>query len=172
MSRLFSPYHFWRDHKFQKVSNIGLMINLDLWVAHFTVLRYCSKLNKGSVYTKAQIWIWYENVQLSEVYTRRTNKEAVCLAVLFLNVLPRNTNIMADKGLNFFDQSTAEVHSFSSGESKRCTSGSVTNSQRMLPEIEKSSAIAITRIWEESNTVKHLKAFGKILAKCKFHILS
>ena len=82
----------------------------------------------------------------NKVYTRRTNKEAVCLAVLFLNVLPRNTNIMADKGLNFFDQSTAEVHSFSSGESKRYTSGSITNSQRMLPEIKKSSAIAITRI--------------------------
>ena len=80
---------------------------------------------------------------------------------------------MADKGLNFFDQSTAEVHSFSSGESKRYTSGSITNSQRMLPEIKKSSAIAITRIWVESNnTVKHLKTFGIILAKCKFHILS
>ena len=42
--------------------------------------------------------------QLSKVYTGRTNGEAVCLAVLFSYILPRHTNMMADKGFNVFDQ--------------------------------------------------------------------
>ena len=42
------------DHKILKVWNTGLMMNLDLWVAHFTEPKYCSKLNKGSVCTKPQ----------------------------------------------------------------------------------------------------------------------
>ena len=38
--------------------------------------------------------------QLSKVYTWKISDEAVCLAVLFFHVLPRHTNIMADKGFN------------------------------------------------------------------------
>ena len=123
-----------------------LMMNLDLWVVHFTVPRYCSKLNKGSVCIKPHKWIWYEHVQLSKVYTRRTSEEAVCLTVLFFDLLPRHTNIMAHKGFNLFDQ-CAEVHSSSWGDSKKYKSGSIANSQMMLTEINKSSAIAIIRIW-------------------------
>ena len=41
--------------------------------------------------------------QLSKVYTRKISDETVCLAVLFFHVLPRHTNIMADKGFNGFD---------------------------------------------------------------------
>ena len=37
---------------------------------------------------------------LSNAYTRRTNEEAVCLAVLFFYVLLWHTNIMTGKGFN------------------------------------------------------------------------
>ena len=52
----------------------------------------------------------YEHVQLSKVYTKRTNEKAVCLAVLFFNVLPRHTNIMRDKGLNLFMNALPDVY--------------------------------------------------------------
>ena len=39
------------------------------------------------------------------------------------------------------------------------TSGSIANSRRMLTEINESGSIAKLRIWVESDTVKHLKAF-------------
>ena len=45
--------------------------------------------------------------ELSKVYTRRINDEAVCLAVLFLCVLPMHTNIVIDKGFNLFDECSA-----------------------------------------------------------------
>ena len=35
------------------------MMNLDLWLACFSVPRYCQKLNKGSVCTKPQNWVSY-----------------------------------------------------------------------------------------------------------------
>ena len=35
------------------------MMNLNLWLANFTVPRYCWKLSKGSVCTKPQKWVWY-----------------------------------------------------------------------------------------------------------------
>ena len=49
----------------------------------------------------------YETVQVSKVCTRRNNDEAVCLAVLFFDVLPSHTNIMTDKGFNLFDECAA-----------------------------------------------------------------
>ena len=42
--------------------------------------------------------------ELSNVYTRRTKEEAVCLALLFFYVIPRHTNIMIDKVFNLFDE--------------------------------------------------------------------
>ena len=49
--------------------------------------------------------------QLSKVYTKRTNDEAIGLAVLFFYVLLRHTNIMTDKGFNLFDECAARcVH--------------------------------------------------------------
>ena len=41
---------------------------------------------------------------INSVYTKKANKEAVCLAVLFFHVLPRHTNIMTGKGFNVFDE--------------------------------------------------------------------
>ena len=41
--------------------------------------------------------------ELPNAYSRNTNDEAVCLAVLFFfYVLPGHTNIMTDKGFNLF----------------------------------------------------------------------
>ena len=72
---------------------------------------------------------------------------------------------MTDKGFSLFDECAARcVHLFpqeeectssSWGDSKMYTSGSIANSQRMLTEINESSAIAKIRIWVESDTVKH-----------------
>ena len=117
----------------------------------------------------------------SKVYTRRTNGEAVCLAVLFFCVLPMHTNIVTNKGFNLFDECSARrVHLFpqekqctssSRGYSKMCTSGIIGNSQRMLTEINKRGAIAKIRIWVESDAVKHLKAFRIISSKMKISLL-
>ena len=124
----------------------------------------------------------YEHVQLSKVYTRRINEEAVCLAVLFFNVLSRHASIMTNKGFNLFDDCAVrcvhlfpeeEEYTFSSwGDSKTYTSGGIAYSQRMLTEINKSSAIAKIRICVESNTVKHLKVFGIISSKMHISFLT
>ena len=54
----------------------------------------------------------------SKVYTRKTNDEAVCLAVL-----PMNTSVMTDKGFNLFDEFAARcVHLLPQEE--ECTSSS------------------------------------------------
>ena len=59
--------------------------------------------------------------QLSKVYTWRINDEAICLVVLFFYVLPRHTNIMADKIFNLFDECAARcVHLLPQEE--ECTS--------------------------------------------------
>ena len=73
---------------------------------------------------------------------------------------------MTDKGFNRFDECAArcahlrpqEETSFSWGDSKMYTSGSIANSQRMLTiEINESGVIAIIRVWVENDTVKHQK---------------
>ena len=64
-----------------------------------------------------------------------------------------------------------EQNSSSWGDSKRYTSGSTANSQKMLTEINKSSAIANIKIWVESNTVKYLNAFGIISSKMQVSLL-
>ena len=99
----------------------------------------------------------------------------------FFSVLPRHANIMTDKGFKLFDDCAArclhlspqeeECTSSSWGDSNRYTSGSIAYLQRMLTEINKSSAIAKIGTWVESNTVKHLKAVGIISSKMQISLL-
>ena len=89
-------------------------------------------------------------------YTSRTNYEAICLIVLFFYGLPRHTNIMKDKGFNFFDQCDArcvhlipleeEYTSSSWGDGKMYTYSSMANLQRMQTEINESGTLAKVRI--------------------------
>ena len=72
---------------------------------------------------------------------------------------------MIGKGLNLFDKCTArcvnlspqekECTSSSWRDSKMYTSGSTTNSQKMLNEISESGAIAKIRMGVESDAVRH-----------------
>ena len=72
---------------------------------------------------------------------------------------------MADKGFNLFDEydvrcihlhpQEEEWASSSWGDSKIYTSGSISNSRRMLTERNESDAIGEIKIWVESDTVKH-----------------
>ena len=72
---------------------------------------------------------------------------------------------MTDKGLVPFNECAARcVHlcpqeeqcPYSSwGDGKMRTSGSITNPQRMLTEINESGATAKIKIWVESDTAKH-----------------
>ena len=100
----------------------------------------------------------------SKVYTRRTYDKAVTLQSCFLDVLTRNTNLMTDKGFKFFDECAARcVHlspeeeeciSFPWGDSKMYKPGSISNSQRMLIEINESGVIAKIRISVEIDIAK------------------
>ena len=93
--------------------------------------------------------------QLSKVYTWKISDEAVCLAVLFFHVLPRHTNIMADKGFNGFDACASRcVHlspqeeecALSSwGDSKMYTSSSIARWQRMLTTPSPSAPVKCAR---------------------------
>ena len=64
-----------------------------------------------------------------------------------------------------------ECISSSWGDSKVYTSGSIANSQRMLNEINEIGAIAKIRIWVESNTVEHLKAFIIISSEMQISLI-
>ena len=44
---------------------------------------------------------------LSKIYTRRTGDKAIILQSCFLDVSLRETNMVADKGLNLFDECAA-----------------------------------------------------------------
>ena len=76
-------------------------------------------------------------------------------------VLPKYTNIMADKEFDLFKECAArcahlfpqdeECTSSSWGDSKIYTSGSITNSQKMLTEINKSGVTTKIRIWVKSD---------------------
>ena len=99
----------------------------------------------------------------------------------FFDVLPRYANIMTDKGFKLFDDCAArcvhlspeeeECTSSSWGDSNRYTSDSIAYLQRMLTEINKSSAIAKIRTWVESSTVKHLKTVGINSSKMQISLL-
>ena len=109
------------------------------------------------------------SIPLSKVYTWRTNGEVAVLQSCFLDVLPRHTNIITDKGFNLFNECAArcvnlspqeEGDTYSSwGDSKMYTSGSIANLQRMLTETNEVGARAKIGIWVESDTAKHLKTF-------------
>ena len=101
------------------------------------------------------------------MYTRRTNNKVVVLQPCFLDVLLRyiyNYNV-----ISVFDACTAryihlhpqeeECTVSSWGDSKMYKCGCIANSLTMLTEINKNGAIGKVRIWVESDTVKHLKAF-------------
>ena len=113
--------------------------------------------------------------------TRRINDETVCLAVLFFYVLPRHTNIMADKAFNVLDECADRcVHLFpqeekstssSWGDSEIYTSGSIADSQRILIEIKKNGTIAKTRTWVSQWYCQTLKAFRIISSKMKISFL-
>ena len=126
-------------------------------------------------------WAQFINNFIKKVYTRRTNDEAVVLQSCFLDVLPRHTNIMPEKGFNLFDKCATrcvnlslqeeECSSSSWGDIKMYTSGSIANSKRVLAEINKSGAKTKIRIWLERNTVKHLKAFRIIFRAMQISLL-
>ena len=72
---------------------------------------------------------------------------------------------MTDNGFNLFDEYAARcVHLFpqeeectssSWGDNKIYTSGSIANTERMLPEINESGAIAKITIWVENDTAEN-----------------
>ena len=139
------------------------MMNLDLWVT-FLQDQDIAKNLKNNQFAKnlkngSDI---YEHVHLSKVYTRRTNDEAVCLAVLFFLMYYLGIPIVFRKcaaiWVNLFPQEEECISSYWR-DSKIYTSGSVANSQGMLTEINESGAIAKIRVWVESNAIKHLKVF-------------
>ena len=68
---------------------------------------------------------------------------------------------MVDKGFNLFHE----------WDSKMYTSGSITNSQRMLTEINKSGATSKIRIWMRNDTVNHLKEFRIIPSEMLISLL-
>ena len=123
----------------------------------------------------------HNTVEFPNVYTRRTNDQAVCLAVLFFYVLPRHTNIMTDKGFNLFDECAARcVHLFLQGEgcasfswwdTKMYTSGRIANSQTMLTEINESGAITKNKDFGGKWYCQTLKAFIIISSKMKISLI-
>ena len=79
-----------------------------------------------------------------------------CIAVLLLDVLPSQKNLMTDKGFNLLDECAARCEhlypqkeaciSSSRRSSKIYTSGTIANSQRMVTEINESGAVAKNEI--------------------------
>ena len=114
-------------------------------------------------------WAQFINNYLKSTLRGPITKQFVlqsCFFCLFLCfVLPRHTNIMAEKGFNLFDECTArcvnlfpqeeDCTSSSWGVSGMYTPRSIANSQRMLIEMNKSGTIAKIRIWAEIDTVRH-----------------
>ena len=89
---------------------------------------------------------------------------------------------MTGKWFNLFDECAArcvqllpqkeECNCSSPGDSIMYKSGSIPNSKRMLPKINKSCAITKVRILVESDTVNSQRHLESFLVKCKFHFLS
>ena len=129
------------------------------WIYEWPILQYQSiarNLKKGqfaqNLKNGSDI---YEHVHVSKVFTRRTNVEVVCLAVLCVDLSPQEE----------------ECISSSWGDSEMYTSSSITNSQGMLTEINESGTIGKIRIWVESNAVKHLKAFRIISSEMQISLI-
>ena len=130
--------------------NIGIVkyILLDIITTIYTV--YVYTIDPVSV----DVWwsYWWNGSNSSITFTRRTNDEANCLAVLIFYVLPRHTNMITDKGFNLFYEFAGRcVHLFPQEEEctssswrdcKMYTSSSRANSQTMQTEINKIGTIA------------------------------
>ena len=83
---------------------------------------------------------------LSKAYTGRISDKEITLKCVFLDMLLRYSNIMADKGFNIFDECTARCLHFTVAPGRRGAS-------QMTPaEINKTSAIAKVRILVEQVT--------------------
>ena len=148
--------------KLTTLTQLNFLLELYFWSS------YCKWLNKSS-----------NNYQKSTL--GRPMKKQFVLQSCFFYVLPRYTCIMTGKGFHAFDECASRcVHlspleekctSSSWGDSKMNTSGSIASSQRMTTEINESGAIAEKRIFVESDTVKHLKAFRIISSKMPISLL-
>ena len=113
-------------------------------------------------------------------HTSRTSVEVVIFQPYFLDILRRHTTLMAGKRFNLIDAcasrclylSPQEEESTSSSwaSNKMDTTGSISNSQSMLTEINSSGSIAKIRIWEKRDVFKNLKAF-RITSTSQFHFL-
>ena len=84
---------------------------------------------------------WAQFINNYQFYSRRSNDEVVCLVLLFSYVLPRH--VLPDVYICSLRKKGVRLLLT---DSKMYISGSIANSQRMLTEINKSSAIAKIRI--------------------------
>ena len=102
---------------------------------------------------------------MSKGYTSRISDNKITLKSGFLDMLPRYSNIMADKGFNLFDECAARCLHFTVPPGMRGAS-------QMTPaEINKTSAIAKVRILVEQ-VIRQLKTFQIIANKMSFSLLS
>ena len=78
-----------------------------------------------------------------------------------LNMLPRHTNIMTEKGFSLLWWICCEMCTSVPTERRMNKSAALllANSQKILTKINKKGSIDKTRIWVESDTVKYFKAF-------------
>ena len=102
---------------------------------------------------------------LSKGYTSRISDNKITLKSGFLDMLPRYSNIMADKGFNLFDECAARCLHFTVHPGMRVAS-------QMTPaEINETSAIAKVRILVEQ-VIRQLKTFQIIANKMPLSLLS
>ena len=149
-------------HKLITITQLNFLLVLYFWST------YCRCLKK-----LLMKWAQFIN-NYQKSYTRKTNEEAVCLAVLFFYVLPRYTKQRQVKGSMFWlmcFQMCTPVHLGRRINLFLFTSGSIASSQRMPTEINESHTIAKMRISVESNTVKHLKTFITIFSGMPISLL-
>ena len=119
-----------------------------------TALRHLLKSKKK--WNCKVLYTWPDNNHQHQVYSRRTRDQPFC-SLVFLDVLPKNTNKMSGKRFNLFDECATRLARLSSQEegctsshwrdSKIYTSGSIENSQTILNEINESGAVAKVRVY-------------------------
>ena len=102
---------------------------------------------------------------MSKAYTGRISDKEITLKSGFLDMLPRYSNIMTDKGFNLFDKCAAQCLHFTVPPGRRGAS-------QMTPaEINKTSAINKVRILVEQ-VVRRLKTFHFITTEMPISLLS
>lgn len=62
-----------------------------------------------STRTQLKLLLVFPNstITLTKVYTRRISDKVITLQLCFLDVLPRHSNIVTDKGFNIFNECAA-----------------------------------------------------------------